>query len=79
MLRVRDRDLFDIVVEKADTLVKFLLDSGGEGTRTESCGRLRLSAVEGGKPQERVALWRETFESSLGSSKLWLSFFYGTF
>ena len=23
-----------------------------------------------GKPQERVALWRETFESSLGSSKL---------
>ena len=32
MLRVRDRDLFDIVVEKADTLVKFLLESGGEGT-----------------------------------------------
>ena len=29
-----------------------------------------LSAVEGGKPQERVALWRETFESWLGSSKL---------
>ena len=32
MLRVRDRDLFDIVVEKADTLVNFLHDSGGEGT-----------------------------------------------
>ena len=71
MLRLRDRDHFFT----SETLAKFLLDSGGEGTGPESCGRLRLSAVEERKPQERVALWRETFESSLGSSKLSPFFF----
>ena len=67
---MRDRDLFDIVVGEDKTLAKFLLDNGGEGTERRVVDGCCLSVVEGGKPQERVALWRETFESSLGSSKL---------
>ena len=73
MIRVRDRDLFDIVVEEEKTLTIFLLDNGGEGHRTERSGRVSASrCCRGrGKPQERVALWRERpLESWLGSSKL---------
>ena len=50
--------------------LNFCLASVVIGTGPESCGRLPLSAVEGGKPQERVALRRETIESWLESSKL---------
>ena len=49
MIRVRDTDLFDIVIEEEKTLAKFLLDNGGEGHRTERSGRVcaSLSAAEG--------------------------------
>ena len=48
LIRVRDRDLFDIVVEEEKTLAKFLLGNGGEGHRTERSGRVcvRLSLLQ---------------------------------
>ena len=63
MIRVRDRDLFDIVVEEADTLARFLLDSGGEGTGrrvVDGCvsllqreGSLRNASRYGERPLNR--------------------------
>ena len=49
VIRVRDRDLFDIVVGEEKTLAEFLLDNGGEGHRTERSGRVSasLAAAEG--------------------------------
>ena len=38
--QVRDRDLFDIVVQEEKTLAKCMLDNGGEGHRTERSGRV---------------------------------------
>ena len=69
VFRVRDRHLFDIVVGEEETLAKFLLETGAEGTERRGADGC-VSLLWSGKPQERVALWRETFASSLESSKL---------
>ena len=69
MLQVRNRHLFAIVVGEEETFAKFLLDSGGEGTErggAEGC----VTVLFRRKAQERVALWRDTYASSLESSKL---------
>ena len=72
-LRMEDRHLFTIMVGEEETLAKFLLHSGGEGTErggAEGC----VTVLKRGKAQERVALWRDTYASSLESSKLSLFF-----
>ena len=75
MLQVRNRHLFAIVVGEEETFAKFLLDSGGEGTErggAEGC----VTVLFRRKAQERVALWRDTYASSLESSKLSPFFFF---
>ena len=77
MIRVRDRDLFDIVVEEEKTLAKFLLDNGGEEHRTGSgpvCARLSLLQREREASGTRRVMARETFGIVVGKLET-LAFF----
>ena len=78
MIRVRDRDLFEIVVGEEKTLAKFLLDNGGEGQRTERSGRVcvRLSLLQREREASgmRRIMARETFGIVVGKHETLVSF-----